>query len=387
MMIARFLLWLTSWIMPVGLRHWVSAMRAELDAIDGPNAAVSFALGCLGCALREATIGLISRKILQTSRHWKAPLAMGIEMPDLKQMLEGPRRWVAVCAVASTMMGLGYMALSEAPMRYLLVNTAALAIGLGLAALLSRRGWASGALITLGLAIALLATALFGVSVNGATRWVRVGGLAIQPALIVLPLIATGFARSRGWLGLTSVMIAALALAVQPDRGGAGALAAAMATLAILRPTRTVVIAFAFSAFAFGATMLRIDVQPTMPYVDRIVYTAFNTGMLSGVLVLIGLALLLVPVVLALTRRTPGDEPVLVFGAVWLALIVAAALGNYPTPVVGYGGSAILGYVLALLALPPTASVVSESQAAIRPEDDDGHVLPRRRSRRIAGLA
>jgi hypothetical protein len=48
--------------------------------------------------------------------------------------------------------------------------------------------------------------------------------------------------------------------------------------------------------------------------------------------------------------RRPGHA---VFGAVWLAVIVAAALGNYPTPLVGYGGSAILGYLLSLLYLPP----------------------------------
>jgi hypothetical protein len=42
----------------------------------------------------------------------------------------------------------------------------------------------------------------------------------------------------------------------------------------------------------------------------------------------------------------------LVFGAVWMAAVLAAALGNYPTPVVGYGGSAIVGYLLSLGLLP-----------------------------------
>jgi hypothetical protein len=38
-------------------------------------------------------------------------------------------------------------------------------------------------------------------------------------------------------------------------------------------------------------------------------------------------------------------------------VIVAAALGNYPTPLVGYGGSAIIGYVVSLLGLPPRTNL------------------------------
>jgi hypothetical protein len=51
-------------------------------------------------------------------------------------------------------------------------------------------------------------------------------------------------------------------------------------------------------------------------------------------------------------------------GSVWLTAIVAAALGNYPTPVVGYGGRAIIGYVLALAALGTSASRSSASDVA-----------------------
>jgi hypothetical protein len=48
-----------------------------------------------------------------------------------------------------------------------------------------------------------------------------------------------------------------------------------------------------------------------------------------------------------------------VFGAAWLAVVAAAALGNYPTPLVGYGGSAILGYLISLIGLPPRAAAAA----------------------------
>ena len=40
------------------------------------------------------------------------------------------------------------------------------------------------------------------------------------------------------------------------------------------------------------------------------------------------------------------------FTALWACLVASAMLHNYPTPLVGYGASSILGYLLVALALP-----------------------------------
>lgn len=66
--------------------------------------------------------------------------------------------------------------------------------------------------------------------------------------------------------------------------------------------------------------------------------------------------LLVVPSVIGWRRAEQSRAIYVAFGAVWFAAILAAALGNYPTPVVGYGGSAIIGYALSLLALPKFSS-------------------------------
>lgn len=58
---------------------------------------------------------------------------------------------------------------------------------------------------------------------------------------------------------------------------------------------------------------------------------------------------------------------------------MAAALGNYPTPIVGYGGSAIIGYVLSLLALPKRAGAHARVASRTHGETDstlsDRHLL------------
>ena len=49
----------------------------------------------------------------------------------------------------------------------------------------------------LGAGVALLATALFGMPVEGATRWVRFGPLSVQVSLLLLPAMIVAFARTR----------------------------------------------------------------------------------------------------------------------------------------------------------------------------------------------
>jgi hypothetical protein len=98
--------------------------------------------------------------------------------------------------------------------------------------------------------------------------------------------------------------------------------------------------------------LARADNLPAAPYVDQILYTAFDVHAAAGAAVLAGSALLLIPAIIGWKRDAACCAPYAVFGAIWFAALIAAALGNYPTPVVGYGGSAIVGYVLSLWSLP-----------------------------------
>jgi hypothetical protein len=208
-------------------------------------------------------------------------------------------------------------------------------------------GWAilaSGAL--------LFATALFGVSVEGASRWIRIAGLSVQISLVVVPAMLVGFARRPDLLSALGVMLAAVALALQPDRGMAGVLLAALAALAVHRRDQWAVSTLAVAAAGFAVTLLRPDSLPAVRYVDQILYTAFEVHALAGLAVVGGALLLVVPAVAGLALDPRNREVHAVFGAVWLGTVAAAAVGNYPTPLVGYGGAAVLGYVLSLALIP-----------------------------------
>ncbi len=346
--LAEMIVRLAAIILPARLRDWGRAMVVELAAIERPGAALAFALGCLAGALRQTM-----------SAH-----------------LRHPRRLAALCAIVATGLGLAYMNAAGAPLSYLAINAAALAIGLLAVGVLTDAGrlWRiAGGAVGVALACLILLTALFGVSADGATRWISAGGILLQPGLFLVPVVALGFARARGAASLLAVLIAALALALQPDRAMAGALALAMAALALARPERGVLVALGAALAAFAATMVRADASAAMPVVAQVFYSSFGVHPLAGLAVLAGAALMLVPAIAGYIRDSDHRPIYAVFAAVWLAVILAAALGNYPTPLVGYGGSAILGYLISLLGLPsrPATRSIARDGAAVQSEPEE----------------
>lgn len=337
-------------LLPSPMRDWGRAMEAEVRIIDRTIPAFAFAFGCLACALRHAGF-------------WNG-------------LSDRPRHLAALCAAASTGLGLAYLAAAGAPVRYLFVNGAALAIGLlaiGVLAMATRISETAKGVFAVALAVSLLLTSRWGVSAEGVTRWISAGGLLLQPGLLLLPILATRFAQSRDGLSTLAILIAALAMALQPDRAMAGALAAGMAALAVLRPGRNTLLAAAAALAGLAAAMLRPDPSPAMPFVDRIFYSSFAVHPLAGMAVLAGTVLMLVPALTGYRRDVRHRAAYVVFGAVWLAVILAAALGNYPTPLVGYSGSAIVGYLVSLIGLPRRAGATAmgrgEASASAEAED------------------
>lgn len=354
-------------ILPLPLREWGEAAFREAQGIARPGEALRFALGCLFWALGEA----IRYRLSSSNREGEQFMGDGKTM--------GPRAAAVLCGAGATALGLAWMAAGGAPDRHLMINAGALAFGLVALAFLTladRRGHLPAGPASLLLGLALLAVSVWGVSVGGVTRWVALGPLIIQPAMMFVPLLVVLFARSRDALSLAGVTFAALALALQPDRGMAGALAAGLVVVALLRPDRQTLVGAAVALIGLAAALARSDPSPAMPFVDQILFSAFSVHPLAGAAVVLGSALLVLPALAA--RRMGGPEQVacIAFGAVWAAIILAAALGNYPTPLVGYGGSAIVGYLLSLVVFPRRLAGRAGAPAEASPQPDgDGPLL------------
>ena len=364
--------------LPPRLREWAEAMASEAAFIREPVSALIFALGCIGWAMRMMGVEALKRAL--------TPDLDSVAKADAPSPLPDWRgRWPAVaCGIAASAMGLIYLDAAEAPLTLLTMNLAALVAGLLIVLPFSRRTFverpASGYQALL-IGAALILTAALGTEAAGATRWLLVGEVVVQPSLIVLPVLVVSFARSRDVLAATGVILSAIALAWQPDGAMAGALFASVAAIALAAPDRSVRAPLAGCAAAFATTLLRPDAVPATPFVDRVFSTAFAFGPVAGLAVWGGAALLLLPALLGWAGDRAHRPIHLAFATLWGAIIVAAIIGNYPAPLVAYGGSAIVGYLLATLALPRHWS------GGIRASLGQAHPEPPLEAERIAGEA
>lgn len=362
-------------VYPASQSDWARAMRSEIEQVEGDGAALMFALGCLWGGFREAATDRLFSNL------------QGVAMMKMVHFSpKHPRNVGIACALAATCLGIVYLVAAGAPARYAVVNAVAFLLGIVALGGVSRAmaytsRYAGPVLLVLG--ACLLATALVGVSSEGASRWILIGPLGVQVSLVVLPAMIVAFARNPTPLGSVAMGVAAVALALQPDRAMAGVLMAGMAVLSLTRPGHSSVGALIVALAAFAVSLVRPDNHPASPFVDQILFTAFDVHILAGGAVLLGSLLLLVPSIVG-RRDDPGlGSAYWVFGAIWLGCIVSAGLGNYPTPVVGYGGSAILGYLLSLACLPTDVQSIRRAATGAA-QDDADHPAGFRRSVSLA---
>lgn len=374
---ASLLCRLATAILPRPMRDWGHAMEHELASAANGHAAFGFALGCLGCALRMA----FAFHLLDPIRSWINAPAGRATLRWQDDLLRQPRRLVIACAVGATSLGIVHMLAAEAPLRHVATNVAALLlalIGLGAIPRLTGGGRLGAGLTSIALGLALLATALFGISVDGAARWISIGGVAVQPSLLFVPTLAICFARTPDPLSAAGVAVAALALGLQPDRALAGSLAAGMALLAMIRTEPSVLIALGAALVGFALALAQHDLSAAVPFVEGRLITSFAVHPLAGLAVFGGAALMLLPAMAGGIHDRENREVYAVFGALWLGVIAGSALGNYPAPLVGYGGSAIIGYVVSLIGLPGRVA------GAPRPRNGAGYgAIPRFEDRNV----
>jgi cell division protein FtsW (lipid II flippase) len=363
---------------------WAGAMRRELAEIEDDKAALLFALGCLRAALSLAIADRLEAGSVSPPEHrtWRHQ--------DMNPITARPRLLGLICGAAAVGLGMAYMAAAGAPSRYLLMNLAALVLGASLWLALgrvagSRLAGAGPAL--LGLAATLSLTALLGVAVDGASRWVSVGPLTVQVSLVVVPVMIVLYARRPDAIGTAAMVLAAASLAAQPDRAMAGVLLAGLLATAVARRSRGPIAATAAAALAFCWTFLVPETLPATPFVDRVFFAAFEVHPLAGLAVVAGAGALVIPALVAMLGGTSERIAILAFGACWLAVLAAAALGNYPTPLVGYGGSAVLGYLLSVALFSNDARETGRGEASATGPADDPAMTGTELDLRVAGLA
>ncbi|WEK47397.1 MAG: hypothetical protein P0Y56_03675 [Candidatus Andeanibacterium colombiense] len=244
--------------------------------------------------------------------------------------------------------GIGFMALEHAPSAYIAVNGMALVAALALLLLTpATAGQRHAGAIGIA-ALAVLGASLLGPDSDGVHRWIALGPLRLNSAMLALPALSIAAVLAQPRVGALLVAIAALVIAFQPDRAAALALLCGATPLLGRAPRWPGVAACLAAAIALTICWLRPDALAPVPFVEGVLQAAWIAHPVAGAAITAGLcAALLVPL------RLAGSRPAaLALGGTLVGFTLSSLFGAFPTPLAGYGASAILGYAAAFALLP-----------------------------------
>ena len=304
---------------------WARAMQAEVAAVGSEREALAFAWGCLCSAIVYALM---------------AALACSVQVHTAG---------VLAC-LATVVLGCVFMHSVGAPGHYVWMNLVSLAFAVATFGLLPRRRLQRDELLRAKLSFAmgaLLLIASLGHASTGPSAWLRVGPVQLNLLWLLLPalLVASDVrpqSTARPW-AIGGLLMASGALALQADALLAGLAAVVLSVRAWNRRCG----ALALLAVATWVTAVHLgqgwQAPEALPFVDLVLQGGFEQNPAIG----LALALLQVlPLWPALRHRQAR-----LHGLVWGLLVTLSLPGWLPSPLVGFGGSFIFGYLLSLALL------------------------------------
>lgn len=263
---------------------------------------------------------------------WAAPLALGS---------------LAVIAGAVFLWNVG--ALPAMPSRNIASYLLGLLLGWGLHHVAQRR---LGAEILFGLASAMLAVVLLvGIELEGVKRWLPLGPVHVQPALILSPLLLALAASREGRHWRVAVLAPVALIAAQPDGATSVALAAGIAAMMAAASGRSrrgwsqrrvATVAGAFILATLGLIVAGMPTPPPVAFVEGTVEIALFSGAPAVALHILTVALMLAAL---LSLRDPVGVSLAAYFAV---SVLAAIFMAFPMPLAGAGPSHLIGFGIAV---------------------------------------
>ncbi len=231
-------------------------------------------------------------------------------------------------------------------------NIAAFGLGLALGWAAHRVAfWNHGAAVLFTIGTAILALVLIvGIELDGVRRWLDLGPVVVQPALILSPLLLAIVASREGRHWRFAILLPVLLVALQPDAASMFALAAGVAALMAgasgLSPRgwtgrRLAITGAALWVAVIGLAFSGIQTPPPVAFVEGTVGLALLGGPFAGMLHFTAIALMIA----ALLSRT--DPAGLALAAYFTVATLAAVFWAFPMPVAGAGPSHLIGFGIA----------------------------------------
>lgn len=270
------------------------------------------------------------------------------------------RRRLLMPLLAPALGGIFTLVVLGAPTSYALINAACVAVAtfwirFGRLPTMREPKGQNARLAIASLACALLfAPMITGPAQGVVSRWVPAGPIALHTGPLLLPLIAM-LATEHDDYGIALLAAATLAFALQPDAAALLALGLAGGVLCVFHALEhrtknaigfglTAAAALALAAFSFESGAL-----PPQPFVEGILNDLAEKSLIqAGALAFVLFSSLWYFMSDPQVSRAHSRA----LTAILIGLTATALMGPYPYPLIAYGPASILGFGLALGALP-----------------------------------
>ncbi|MEY8348048.1 hypothetical protein AALF16_06970 [Bacillus cereus] len=198
----------------------------------------------------------------------------------------------------------------------------------------------------------VLVWSLFAPGIGEVHRWIALGPIKLYISSICLPwlLIILGklVLRNQWWVVYSILISISFLLLLQPDASAVTAFAVAVVAMIFNKINGHSFRYFAiFIPIVFIITSwVYLDRLAPVPYVEDILSMAKNLGIGWLVIALFSLLLLVIPFLLFPPKNRKATS--ISLSIYFTTVFVTTYFGNFPVPLMGYGISPIIGYLIAI---------------------------------------
>ena len=198
--------------------------------------------------------------------------------------------------------------------------------------------------------VALLVLPFLFNGLDGVHRWLSFGPINLYIASIILPLLIIHLwklalnNRERYVIGLTFITL--VILLFHPDAGQLTAFACATAIILWKKISNRMIKLLSITltvALCIVSWVFLDDLAP-VPYVEHIIFLVADLGNVWFILGILSLILLLSPFFFYGKKNIIS----LSLGVYFLMTMIVTLIGNFPMPIMGYGISPVIGYLIAI---------------------------------------
>jgi cell division protein FtsW (lipid II flippase) len=198
--------------------------------------------------------------------------------------------------------------------------------------------------------IALLVLPFWFNDLDGVHRWLSFGPFNLYIASIILPLLIIHLwklalnNRERYAIGISFITL--VILLFHPDAGQLTAFACATAIILWKKISNKLIklLSITLTATLGIVSWVFLDDLAPVPYVEHIIFLVADLGNVWFILGVLSLILLLSPFFFFGKKNIIS----LSLGVYFLMTMIVTLFGNFPMPIMGYGTSPVIGYLIAI---------------------------------------